>query len=62
MKKGSSSQQNPKRVVKANHTKGSMTIGMDLGDKNSCYCVLARSCAKRARLRQRKQWVKHLAE
>lgn len=39
MKKNSSSQQSPKRVEKA-FRQGSITIGMDLGDKQSCYCVL----------------------
>src|SRR5438128_8488581 len=40
MKKGSSSQQSPERVAKASRVQRSMTIGMDLGDKHSCYCVL----------------------
>jgi transposase len=40
MKKSSSSQQSPKRVEKAFRLQGSITIGMDLGDKHSCYCVL----------------------
>jgi transposase len=40
MKKGSSSQQSPERVAKAFRVQRSMTIGMDLGDKHSCYCVL----------------------
>lgn len=40
MKKRSSSQRSPKRMAKANRIHGSITIGMDLGDKNSCYCVL----------------------
>ena len=40
MKKRSSSRQNPK-PVKAKRAKQSVTIGMDLGDKNSRYCVLS---------------------
>ena len=40
MKQGSSFQRSPKRAAKAGRTSRSMTIGMDLGDKNSCYCVL----------------------
>jgi len=40
MKKSSSSQQSPKLVEKAFRLQGSITIGMDLGDKHSCYCVL----------------------
>jgi hypothetical protein len=36
---GSSSQRSMKQVAKAGH-RSSTTIGMDLGDKNSCYCVL----------------------
>jgi transposase len=40
MKKGSSSQQSPKRAAKAFRNQRSRTIGMDLGDKHSCYCVL----------------------
>jgi transposase len=39
MKRGNSSQRSLKQVAKAGHTR-SMTIGVDLGDKNSCYCVL----------------------
>ena len=39
MKKGSICQQSPKRAAKA-HPEGSFTIGMDLGDKTSRYCVL----------------------
>jgi len=39
MRKSSSSQRSLKQVAKAGHTR-SMTIGVDLGDKNSCYCVL----------------------
>jgi transposase len=40
MKKRSSSKQSPKRVAKTNHKREPITIGMDLGDKNSCYCLL----------------------
>lgn len=40
MKQGSSFQRSPKRAAKAGRTSRSMTIGMDPGDKNSCYCVL----------------------
>ena len=40
MKKSSSSQQSPKLVEEAFCLQGSITIGMDLGDKHSCYCVL----------------------
>ncbi len=39
MKKGSSCRQSPERVAKAFRLQGSITIGMDLGDKHS-YCVL----------------------
>jgi hypothetical protein len=39
MEKRSSSQQGPKRIAKGKRMQGSITIGMDLGDKNSCYCV-----------------------
>ena len=39
MKKGSICQQSPKRAAKA-RPEGSFTIGMDLGDKTSRYCVL----------------------
>ena len=38
MKKNSSCSQSPKRGKKAQQ--GRMTIGMDLGDKTSRYCVL----------------------
>ena len=38
MKKNNTCQQSSKRGKKAR--KGSMTIGMDLGDKTSCYCEL----------------------
>src|SRR5258708_38063471 len=37
MKKRSSSKKSPKRTVKGNEPN---TIGMDLGDRNSCYCML----------------------
>jgi hypothetical protein len=40
MKKSSSSQQSPKLWEKAFRLQGSIMIGMDLGDKHSCYCVL----------------------
>lgn len=40
MKKDSSSQQSTKRVRKAYRQQGSLTVGIDLGDKQSCYCVL----------------------
>jgi transposase len=40
MKKGNSSQRSLKQVVKTTGAKRSITIGMDLGDKSSCYCVL----------------------
>ena len=39
MKKRNSSRQNPKAVVKAKRAKQSVTIGMDLGDETSRYCV-----------------------
>ena len=41
MKKHSSSRQNPKSAVKAKRAKQSVTIGMDLGDKTSRYCLLS---------------------
>jgi len=41
MKKRSSSRQNPKSAVKAKRAKRSVTIGMDLGDKTSRYCLLS---------------------
>jgi len=41
MKKRSSSRQNPKSAVKAKRSKQSVTIGMDLGDKTSRYCLLS---------------------
>src|SRR5229473_3965052 len=40
MKKDSSSEQSPKQVRKAHRQQGSLTVGIDLGDKQSCYCVL----------------------
>jgi len=41
MKKRSSSRQNPKAAVKAKGAQQSVTIGMDLGDKTSRYCMLS---------------------
>ena len=41
MKKRSSSRQNPKPAAKAKRAQRSVTIGMDLGDRNSRYCVLS---------------------
>jgi len=41
MKKRSSSRQNPKSAVKTKRAKQSVTIGMDLGDKTSRYCLLS---------------------
>ena len=43
MKKHSNSRQNPQRAKGARQTKGSDTIGMDLGDKTSRVCVLDNS-------------------
>jgi transposase len=40
MKKNSIVKQSPKRASKAREEKGSFTIGMDLGDKTSRYCLL----------------------
>jgi hypothetical protein len=40
MKKDSSSQQSPKKGKKVYRQQGSVTVGMDLGDKQSCYSVL----------------------
>ena len=40
MKKRSNSQQNPKRTEPTKRSHESVTIGMDLGDKSSRYCVL----------------------
>ena len=41
MKKRSSSRQNPQYAMKAKPAKQSVTIGMDLGDKTSRYCLLS---------------------
>ena len=41
MKKRSSSRQNPEPAVKAKRARQSVTIGMDLGDKTSRYCLLS---------------------
>jgi transposase len=41
MKKRSSSRKNPKPAVKAKRAQASVTIGMDLGDRNSRYCLLS---------------------
>ena len=41
MKKRSSCQQVQKRTVKAKRTEESVTIGMDLGDRTSRYCILS---------------------
>ena len=41
MKKRSSSRQNPKPAVKTKRAQQSVTIGMDLGDKTSRYCLLS---------------------
>jgi hypothetical protein len=41
MKKRTSSRQNPKPAVKVKGVRQSVTIGMDLGDKNSRYCLLS---------------------
>ncbi len=41
MKKRNSSQQSQKRTVKAKRTQESVTIGMDLGDRSSRYCMLS---------------------
>jgi len=40
MKKRSTCEQSPKRATQAREERGSRTIGMDLGDKASRYCVL----------------------
>ena len=53
MKKRNNSQQSPNRTPKG-AAKRSLTIGMDLGDKTSRYCVLDR-------LDQRLQRVSHAA-
>src|SRR5580658_4961800 len=39
--KGSSSKQSQKRTAKAKRTQESVTIGMDLGDRSSRYCMLS---------------------
>ena len=52
MKKRSSSRQNPKPVAKAKRAQQPVTMGMDLGDKKSRYCVLRR----RARFFARVRW------
>jgi hypothetical protein len=39
MKKRTSSRQNPKPAVKVKREQQSVTIGMDMGDKNSRYCL-----------------------
>lgn len=41
MKKRSSSRQNPKSAVKTKCAQRSVTMGMDLGDKTICYCLLS---------------------
>ena len=41
MKKRSSSRQNPKRAKKPKGVQRSVTIGMDLEDRNSRYCLLS---------------------
>ena len=41
MKKSSNSRQNPKPAVKTKSAQQSVTIGMDLGDKASRYCLLS---------------------
>ena len=41
MKKRSSTRKNPKPVAKAKRAQQSVTIGMDLGDRNSRYCLLS---------------------
>ena len=41
MKKRSSSQKNQKSTVKTKGTQERVTIGMDLGDKTSRYCMLS---------------------
>ena len=37
MKKDSSSEQSPKQVRKAYRQQGLVTVGIDLGDKHSCF-------------------------
>ena len=41
MKQRSSSRQNPKPAAKAKRAQQPVTIGMDLGDKTSRYCLLS---------------------
>jgi hypothetical protein len=41
MKKSSSCRQNPKPAATAKRARQSVTIGMDLGDRNSRYCLLS---------------------
>ena len=41
MKKRSNSQKSPKPTVKKKGIKERVTIGMDLGDKTSRYCMLS---------------------
>jgi transposase len=41
MKKGSSSRQNPKCAAKDKRARRPVTIGMDLGDRTSRYCLLS---------------------
>ena len=40
MNKDSSSQRSRKQVTKAYRQQGSLTFGLDLGDKHGCYCGL----------------------
>jgi hypothetical protein len=47
MKKRSSSQKSPKPTVKTKGTQERVTIGMDLGDKTSRYCMLSSEGAGR---------------
>jgi len=42
MKKHSSSQKSQKPIVKTKGTQARVTIGMDLGDKTSRYCMLSK--------------------
>jgi Transposase len=41
LRRDNSSQQSQKRTVKAKRTQESVTIGMDLGDRSSRYCMLS---------------------
>jgi hypothetical protein len=41
MKKRSSSRQNPNPAAKAKRARQSVTIGMDLEDRNGRYCLLS---------------------